>query len=137
MVHLRKLMSNVLFLKYFVINYVLNFMYIYNAQWKIYPKWKHYDFARVINCTHKLTWVCACRCMCDCTHLREQYAYPPNNLKNQNLKKMKKYLEMSSFYISVPKIMIRWCTVPKIWCTMDGWTDGRTEKVTYRGGCPT
>ena len=22
--------------------------------------------------------------------------------------------------------MIRWCTVPEIWCTMDGRTDGRT-----------
>ena len=37
-------MSNVFLLKYFVINYVLNFMYMYNAQWKIYPKWKYYDF---------------------------------------------------------------------------------------------
>ena len=27
--------------------------------------------------------------------------------------------------------MIRWCTVPEIWCT----TEGRMEKVTYRGGC--
>ena len=41
-------MSNIFFLKYFVINYVLNFMYIYNAQWKISPKWKYYDFARAI-----------------------------------------------------------------------------------------
>ena len=29
------------------------------------------------------------------------------------LKKWKKHLEISSFYISVPKIMTRWCTVPK------------------------
>ena len=29
--------------------------------------------------------------------------------------------------------LIRWCMVPKIWCAMNG----RTEKVTYRGGCPT
>ena len=32
---------------------------------------------------------------------------PPNSLKNQNFKKMKKHLEISSFYKCVPKIMIR------------------------------
>ena len=57
------------------------------------------------------------------------------------LKKWKKRLEISSFYISVPKIMTRWCTDPEICCATDGRmdrrTDGRTEKVTYRGGCPT
>ena len=32
---------------------------------------------------------------------------PPNSLKNQNLRKMKKkHLEISSFYTSVPKVMI-------------------------------
>ena len=36
----------------------------------------------------------------------------PYSLKNQNLEKVKKTLEISSFYISVPKIMISWCTVP-------------------------
>ena len=36
------------------------------------------------------------------------------------LKKWKKPLEISSFYICVPKIMIRWSTVPKIWCMTDG-----------------
>ena len=30
-------------------------------------------------------------------------------------------------------IMITWCTAPEIWCV----TDGRTEKVTYRGWCLT
>ena len=35
------------------------------------------------------------------------------------LKKWKKHLEISSFYIHVPKIMIRWCTVPEIWCMID------------------
>ena len=66
-------MSNVFFLMYFVINYVLNFMYIYNAQWKISDKWKYYDFVRARNCTRKLTWVCACACAYDCTRLREQH----------------------------------------------------------------
>ena len=38
-------------------------------------------------------------------------------------KKWKKYLEIS-FYTCVPKIMIRWCTVPEIWCAIDRQTDG-------------
>ena len=44
------------------------------------------------------------------------------------LKKWKKTLKIS-FYICVPKIMIRWCTVPEIWCA----TDGRMvrQKKTY------
>ena len=34
-------------------------------------------------------------------------------------KKMKKHLEISSFYIIVPKIMIVGYTVPEIWCVTD------------------
>ena len=58
------------------------------------------------------------------------------------LKKWKKLLETSSFYICVPKIMIRWCTVPEICCARwtDGgtnrWTDRRTEKVNIEVGAP-
>ena len=52
-------------------------------------------------------------------------------------KNKEKHLEISSFYPCVPKIMIRWCTVPEVWCMMDGEMDNRTEKVIYRGGCPT
>ena len=44
---------------------------------------------------------------------------PHNNPKNQNSAKLKKSLKISSFYICVPKIMIRWCTVPEIWCVTD------------------
>ena len=51
-------------------------------------------------------------------------------------KKFLKSLEIS-FYTCVPKIMIRWCTVPKKWCATDGRMDGRMEKVTHAGGCPT
>ena len=54
--------------------------------------------------------------------------------KNQNVKKMKKRLEISSFYTCVPKIMMKWCTFLKYGARQ---TDGRTDKVTYRGGCPT
>ena len=44
--------------------------------------------------------------------------YNPNSPKHQNFKKIKNYQEILSFYISVPKI-IRWCTVPEIWCMTD------------------
>ena len=56
--------------------------------------------------------------------------YHRNSQKNQNLKKSekkKKSLEISSFYQCVPKIMIRWCTVPEKWCTTDGWTEGKSD----------
>ena len=43
------------------------------------------------------------------------------------LKKWKFFLEILSFYICVPIIMIRWCMVPEIWCATDGWTDRRTD----------
>ena len=47
--------------------------------------------------------------------------------KPKILKNWKKYLEISSFYIWVPKIMIRWCTVPETRCVTDGRRDGRTN----------
>ena len=59
--------------------------------------------------------------------------YPLTPQKSKFKKNEKKLLEASSFYIRVPKIMIRWCTIPEKWCT----TDGQTKKVSYRGGCPT
>ena len=40
---------------------------------------------------------------------------PPNSPKNENFKKMKKHLEMSSFYTSLPKIVIICYTIPEIW----------------------
>ena len=54
----------------------------------------------------------------------------PSSPKNQNFKKMKKKLEKSSFYKPVTKIMIRWCTVPELWCKTDRQTDRQIEKVT-------
>ena len=44
--------------------------------------------------------------------------------KIKTSKKWKKHLEISSFYTCVPKIMIRWCMVPEIWCATDEQTDG-------------
>ena len=65
--------------------------------------------------------------------------YGSNSPKNENLKKIKKILEISSFYTCVPKIMIKWCTVPEIWRSTDRRTEGRAggrAEVTYGGGCP-
>ena len=44
---------------------------------------------------------------------------PLSAQKVKILKKWKKCMDISSFYIGVPKIMIRWCTVPEIWCVTD------------------
>ena len=45
---------------------------------------------------------------------------PLNNMENQNFEnKKKKCLEMSSFYIWVPKITIIWCVLPEIWNVTD------------------
>ena len=54
--------------------------------------------------------------------------------------KIKKNTWRYHHFTCVPKIMITWCTVPKIWCAADRQTDGHTggptEKVTYWGGYP-
>ena len=54
---------------------------------------------------------------CPFTHLTAQ--------KIKILKKWNKQLRISSIYTCVPKIMIRWCMVPEIWCVTDGRADGR------------
>ena len=48
--------------------------------------------------------------------------YHSNDLENQNLKKkkkMKNYLDISTFYKSVLDMMIICYTVPEIWCVID------------------
>ena len=40
---------------------------------------------------------------------------PPHNPKNQNFEKSKKWLEILSFYTSVPQMTIIWCMLPEIW----------------------
>ena len=44
---------------------------------------------------------------------------PPNSPKNENFQKIKKHLEISSFYTSASKIVFRSYTVPEIWHVMD------------------
>ena len=66
--------------------------------------------------------------------------YPLNSTKNENFDKNEKHLQISSFCICVPKIMIRWCMVSEVWCAMCRQTCGQMDrwmqKVAYRGGCP-
>ena len=44
--------------------------------------------------------------------------------------KWKKSLEISLFYTCAPKIMIRWCTVPEIWCATGVKKDGQMDEQT-------
>ena len=53
--------------------------------------------------------------------------YPLTARKIKVKKKWKRWSEISSSYTSVPKIMIRWCMVPEIWCATDGKTDTRKK----------
>ena len=43
------------------------------------------------------------------------FIHTPNNPKNENIEKMKKHLEISSFYTCVPKLMIIGYTILEIW----------------------
>ena len=74
--------------------------------------------------------------------------YPLTAQRIKISKKREKYLEILPFYTCVPKIMIKWCTIPEIWFATNGRTDrqrdgltdgqmdGQMEKMTHRGGCP-
>ena len=44
---------------------------------------------------------------------------PPNNPENQSFEKLKKSLEIFSFYTCVPQMTIIWCMVPQISSTAD------------------
>ena len=63
------------------------------------------------------------------------WSFSPLTAQKIKIKKKKLFLEISSFYTCVSKIIVRWCTVPEMWCTTNGqtdgwtngWTDGRTN----------
>ena len=76
------------------------------------------------------SWDMACdRCNCYFSFWAIFCPFTPLTAqKIKILKKWKKGLVISSFYICVPKIMIRWCTVPEIWCATDGRKDGQTDR---------
>ena len=74
------------------------------------------------------------RCNCYFSFWANFCTFTP--LKAQKVKifeKMKKTPGNIIILQMCTKIMIRWCLVPEICCATDAWT----EKVTYRGGCPT
>ena len=64
------------------------------------------------------SWNMVCdRCNCYFSFWAIFYTFTPLKARKiKILKKWEKPLEISSFYICVPKIMIRWGTVPEIWC---------------------
>ena len=79
----------------------------------VYHRWKAYDiwfFRRGVQQT-KL-FVIMDRFLLFCSP-------PLTTQKIKILKKWKRHLEILWFYISVPKIMIRWCMVREIWCVID------------------
>ena len=93
--------------------------------------WKYHYFTQVYqNHDHMLyfSWHIACnRSNCYLFILGCFWSfYLRNTRKIKILKKWKKRLEIS-IYICLPKIMIRWCTVPEIWCATDGRTDRKSD----------
>ena len=48
-------------------------------------------------------------------------------------KRWKKWLDKSSFYVYVSKIMIRWYTIPKIWCATDRRTKTKSDTKRWVG----
>ena len=95
---------------------------------KILKKWKKcLDISSFYMCTKNCDQIMYSswdmvhdRCNCCfsfwavCCPFTPQQPKKPKFWKNE-----KNFLEISSFYICIPKIMIRWCTVPEIWCMTD------------------
>ena len=100
---------------------------------KVLKKWKkHLEISSFYICVPKIMtrWcmVPEMRCVTDVIVISHFGLFfcpftPLTAQKIKILKKWRKSLEISSFYIYVPKIMIRWHTVPEIWCTTDERTD--------------
>ena len=67
---------------------------------------------------------------CNCYFSFWANFFPFTSLIAQKIKifkKWKKRLEISSFY-RYPSKIIRWCTVPEIWCATERRKDGQPEK---------
>ena len=74
------------------------------------------------------------RCICYFLFWAIFCPFMPPYLAAQKIKIFKRwetFLEISSFYICVPKTMIRWCKVTEISCMMDGWMVGWTDGWTH------
>ena len=85
----------------------------------VYHKWKSYDVWFLIYGAEQKEFFC----------ILDQFwtFYPLTTQQIKILIKWKNLLEISLFHTCVPKLMIRWCMVPEIWCTTDGWTDKQTD----------
>ena len=99
---------------------------------KILKKWKKHlkILSFYISVTKIITIYCSwymVRDWCNC-YFSFWAIFCPFTAQKKIFKKMKKLLEMSPFYTSVPKIMIRWCTVPEKWYATDGQTDGWMDR---------
>ena len=74
------------------------------------------------------SWDMMCdRCNCYFSFWSIFCFFTPLKSPKIEILKMKKHLEISSLCIRVPNVMIRWCTVPKIWCATYGRTGGRKK----------
>ena len=112
--------------------------------WKIKIKknWKkHPEISSFYNSVPKIMIICytvpEIWCMTDVICIFHFGLFLAQKIKI--LGKWRKHLGISSFYICVPKLMVRWCMVPEIWCATDAWnnrqTDGR-EKLHVEVGAP-
>ena len=93
-----------------------------------YHKWQSYDVWFLRYGTQQTEFFSFWTIFCPLSPLPHPFPLPPPlppppptlaTQKNQNSEKMKKHLEISSFYRSAAKIMIECYTIPEIWHVMD------------------
>ena len=101
----------------FLTTYRMKILKKWKTNWRyhhftqVHHKWQSYDIWFLRYEVHQTEFSCRFR---PCFALLR-----PINLKNENCKKRKRRLEISSFYTSAPKIMIICYTVPEIWFVTD------------------
>ena len=76
---------------------------------------------------------CSCdmardRCNCYFSFWAILCSFNPLTAQKIKRKKKKKNPVRYHHFTRVPKIKIRWCMLPEIWCTTDRQTDGRTDR---------
>ena len=95
-----------------------------SRKWRKHPR----DIIILHKCTINCDYMLYCSwdmvrdgCNCYFSFWAAFCFYPSNSPKisKKMKKKKKKWLEISSFYTSVPKLIIICYTVPEIWCMMD------------------
>ena len=61
-------------------------------------------------------------------HFELSLPFYPLTAQKIKIKKKSKNAWRYHHFTRVPKIMITWCMVPEIWCTMDQWQDRQTDR---------